>query len=81
VNFVARCVERALDMYLNALEEPEMLTLAEASEITPYSQEYLSLIARKGLLGAYRQGRNWVVSKRELDRYLVSVRKERAQKK
>ena len=81
VNFVARCVERALDMYLDALEEPEMLTLAEASEITPYSQEYLSLIARKGLLGAYKQGRNWVVSKRELDRYLVSVRKERAQKK
>jgi Fic family protein len=78
VNFVARCVERALDMYLDALEEPEILTLAEASEITPYSQEYLSLIARKGLLGAYKQGRNWVVSRRELDRYLASVRREHA---
>ena len=75
VNFIARCVERALDMYLDALEEPEILTLAEASQITPYSQEYLSLIARKGLLGAYKQGRKWVVSKRELDRYLASVRK------
>jgi len=78
VNFVARCVERALDMYLDALEEPEILTLAEASQITPYSQEYLSLMARKGLLGTFKQGRNWVVSRRELDRYLVSVRKERA---
>jgi len=75
VNFVARCVERALDMYLDALEEPEILTLAEASEIAPYSQEYLSLMARKGLLGAFKQGRNWVVSRRELDRYLTSVRK------
>jgi Fic family protein len=75
VNFVARCVERALDMYLDALEEPEILTLAEASEVTPYSQEYLSLMARKGLLGAFKQGRNWVVSRRELDRYLASVRK------
>ena len=75
VNFIARCVERALDMYLDTLEEPEILTLAEASQITPYSQEYLSLIARKGLLGAYKQGRRWVVSRRELDRYLASVRK------
>jgi Fic family protein len=75
VNFIARCVERALDMYLDALEEPEILTLAEASKITLYSQEYLSLIARKGVLGAFKQGRNWVVSKRELDRYIESVRK------
>ena len=80
VNFIARCVERALDTYLDALEEPKILTLAEASQITPYSQEYLSLIARKGLLGAYKQGRKWVVSRRELDRYLASVRKGRAHK-
>ena len=58
-------------MYLNALEEPEILTLAEASQITPYSQEYLSLMARKGMLGAFKQGRNWVVSRQELDRYLA----------
>jgi Fic family protein len=75
VNFIARCVERALDMYLNSLEEPEILTLAEASKITPYSQEYLSLLARKGVLGAFKQGRNWVISKRELERYIESVRK------
>jgi len=81
VNFIARCAERALDMYLDALEEPEILTLAEASQITPYSQEYLSLIARKGLLGAYKQGRKWVVSKRELDRYLASVKKRANAKK
>ncbi len=76
VNFVARCVERSLDMYLDALEEPEILTLAEASKNTPYSQEYLSLLARKGALGAYKQGRNWVITKRNLDRYLKSVGKQ-----
>jgi Fic family protein len=81
VNFIARCVEKTLDTYLNALEEPEILTLAEASKITPYSQEYLSLLARKGLLGAFKQGRNWVVSKPELDRYLASVRKNHLPKK
>lgn len=75
VNFVARCVERSLDMYLNALEEPEILSLAEASRLTPYSQEYLSLLARKGVLGAFKQGRNWMITKRDLYRYLKSRRK------
>jgi Fic family protein len=75
VNFAARCVERTIDLYLEAIEEPEILTLAEASKITPYSQEYLSLLARKGVLGAFKQGRNWVVTKADLDRYLGSARR------
>lgn len=75
VNFAARCVERTIDLYLEAIEEPEILTLAEASKITPYSQEYLSLLARKGVLGAFKQGRNWVVTKTDLDRYLRSARR------
>lgn len=77
VNFVAMCVEGALGMYLNSVEEPEILALAEASKITPYSQEYLSLLARKGLLGAYKQGRNWVVTKGDMDKYLQSVNKSK----
>jgi Fic family protein len=77
VNFIAQCVEAALDMYLNSVEEPETLTLAEASRIAPYSQEYLSLLARKGILGAHKQGRNWVITKRDLDKYLESVTKSR----
>lgn len=75
VNFTARCVEKALDMYLNALEEPEILTLAEASKFTPYSQEYLSLLARKGAIGAFKQGRNWMITRTDLNRYLKSVAK------
>lgn len=75
VNFIARCAERTLDLYLEAIEELEILTLAEASKITPYSQEYLSLLARKGVLGAFKQGRNWVVTKSDLDRYLRSARR------
>jgi len=75
VNFVARCVEKSLDMYLNALEEPKILTLTEASELTHYSQEYLSLLARKGAIGAFKRGRNWMITKRDLDRYLKTRRK------
>jgi len=75
VNFIARCVEKSLDDYLEALEEPKILTLSEASKMTLYSQEYLSLLARKGALGAHKQGRNWVISKKDLDKYLISVGK------
>jgi len=76
VNFIARCVEWSLDMYLDALDEPKVFSLAEASKITPYSQEYLSLLARNGALGAYKKGRKWFVTKKELDRYLRSVNKQ-----
>ena len=73
VNFIAMSVERALDIYLQAVEEPELLTLAEASELVPYSQEYLSLLARKGALGAFKKGRNWYISRENLEKYVQSV--------
>jgi Fic family protein len=70
-NFIAQCVERSLDIYLLAFEkDAEILTLAEASKLTPYTQEYLSLLARKGSLGAFKLRRNWVVTKKALNDYL-----------
>jgi excisionase family DNA binding protein len=73
VNFIARSVERSLDIYLHALEEPKKLSLAEASKYTPYSQEYLSLLARKGAIGAFKLGRNWYITRDELERYVKSI--------
>jgi Fic family protein len=70
-NFVANCVERSLNIYLLAFEkEAEILTLAEASKLTPYTQEYLSLLARKGNIGAFKLRRNWVITKKALEEYL-----------
>jgi len=70
-NFVANCVERSLDIYLLTFEkEAEILTLAEASKLTPYTQEYLSLLARKGNIGAFKLRRNWVITKKALNEYL-----------
>jgi len=70
-NFVANSVERSLDIYLLTFEkEAEILTLAEASKLTPYTQEYLSLLARKGNIGAFKLRRNWVITKKALNEYL-----------
>lgn len=73
VNFIAASVEHALDVYLHAIEEPEILTLAEAGKISPYTQGYLSLLARRGLIGAFKRGRNWVITREDLERYVKSV--------
>ena len=83
VNFVGRAVERSLTLYIEACTpqtaplpvEDEWLPLREAAELTPYSQEYLSLLARTGKLEAIKRGRNWVTTRQALERYLESVGK------
>ena len=81
VNFVGRAVEASLTMYLEAclpqitapLPEDEWIRLAEAVEGTPYSQEYLSLLARKGRLEAIKRGRIWYTTRRAVAAYQQSV--------
>jgi excisionase family DNA binding protein len=72
-NFVAKAVERSLDIYLDSLgtSAKEYLTLAEAAKLSRngYSQEYLSLLARTGKIGAVKFGRNWKITKEALEEY------------
>ncbi len=73
-DFMGRNVERSLDLYLDAFKGgSEYISLAEAAKGTPYSQEYLSLLARRGKIEAIKMGRNWVIKKEAIQRY----RKER----
>src|SRR3989338_11327334 len=48
----------------------EYITLAEAVSGSPYSQEYLSLLARKGKLFSKKIGRNWYTTREALRDYL-----------
>lgn len=48
----------------------ELLSLKDASEFTPYSADYLNLLARKGKLRARKIGRDWLVTKPDLFEYL-----------
>lgn len=83
INFVGRAVEHALTVCLEALTpregppapEDEYIPLSEAAEGTPYSRDYLSLLARKGRLEAIKRGRNWVTTRRAVEAYLRSVGK------
>lgn len=82
-NFVGRAVERSLTLFLEACTpqttrpsvDEEWLPLREAAKLTPYSQEYLSLLARTGKLEAMKNGRNWMTTWQALETYLHSVGK------
>jgi Fic family protein len=81
VNFVARAVERSLTLYVEActpqdapsLPDEEWLPLREAARTSPYSQEYLSLLARRGRLEAVKRGRVWYTTGRAVEEYRRSL--------
>jgi Fic family protein len=82
VNLVGRAVERSLNLYLDAVttskhrtrQESEWISLHDAARGTPYSQEYLSLLARLGRLEAKKIGRVWHTTRRAVEAYRNSVK-------
>jgi excisionase family DNA binding protein len=81
VNFIARCIEQSLDLYLLAVEPTKkgnhLLNLSEAAKLTQYSQEYLSLLARQGKIAAVKIGSNWQVTQDALNEYLSGLPKKK----
>jgi len=74
-NFIGRAIERSLILYLNSIEpdqkaEKMFISLKEASQYCDYSQEYLSLLARKGNLAAVKINRNWMTTKEAIEEYV-----------
>lgn len=81
VNFIGRAVEQSLNLYLEACTpqtlpptvQDEWISLREATAGTPYSQEYLSLLARSGRIEAIKRGRVWYTTRRAVKAYRDSV--------
>ncbi|VVB54840.1 Fic/DOC family protein [uncultured archaeon] len=70
-NFIAKAMDESLTMYLSIYGGiDELLPLKELAKGTPYSQEYLSLRARQGILDAVKTGKAWYSSKRAVEEYL-----------
>jgi len=80
-NFVGRAVENSINLYLEACKpvikspqpEEEWIPLRDACVDTPYSQEYLSLLARLGRIEATKRGRNWYTTRQAIKAYLSSL--------
>ena len=85
VNFVGRAVERSLQLYVSATQpqtrapakQDEWLPLRETAQGTPYSHEYLSLLARLGRLRAIKRGRVWHTSHAAIAEYRRSLKADK----
>jgi Fic family protein len=70
-NFIAKAVDESLTVYLSIFGGvDELLPLKEFAGDTAYSQEYLSLRARQGVLDAVKVGRVWYSTKRAVREYV-----------
>lgn len=71
-NFIAKAVDESLTVYLSVYGGyDELIPLGVIAQNTPYSQEYLSLRARQGVLDAVKIKKTWHTSRRALDKYLA----------
>lgn len=82
VDFIARAVERSLDIYLSVLapatsRDQKYLLLSEVAKSTPYSEKYLNLLARQGKIDAHKDGRNWLVSLESVNKYIKNRQRQR----
>ncbi|MBF0330246.1 MAG: Fic family protein [Nitrospirae bacterium] len=82
VLFIAQAVQRSLDIYLRALtpsqkKKEQFVSLAELAKDSRFSEKYLNLLARSGRLEAHKEGRNWLSSKKALQKYLDSRERKR----
>ncbi len=70
--FVARSLERTFGLYIEVIPElkSKFLTLAEAEKTSPYSKDYLGVMARRGVIPAFKLKRNWIILKNDLDEYV-----------
>ena len=78
---MCQALERSLNIYINALPDSEA-DYTEISNIVkepevPYGQEYISLLARQGKIDAYKEGRNWLTSKKAVLAYIENRQRKR----
>jgi hypothetical protein len=70
---MAQACERSLDIYLSNLEGTAedyvpLNQLAMEDEV-PYGEEYLGLLARRGKIDAYKEGKIWYSTKEAIAAY------------
>lgn len=79
VDFIAQAIDSALLLYLNSLmrttKETELLHLNELAKEFSSSQEYLSLLARRGIISAVKINGVWNATREEIKKYFDSVKK------
>jgi Fic family protein len=78
---VMQALERSLDIYLsnlnNTYDDYQSITDIVSEPGFPYGQEYISLLARRGKIDAFKEGRNWLTSKDAVWQYMELRKRKR----
>lgn len=78
---MCQAIERTLNIYLSILpdNDAEYQPIADIVNEpgSPYGQEYISLLARQGKIDAYKEGRNWVTTKKAIEDYMQNRKRKR----
>lgn len=81
IRMMLLATERSLDLYLAVLEDrtDDFLPLQQLVEEpgVPYGADYLGLMARRGKLAAYKEGKTWYSSKSAVQAYINTRERER----
>lgn len=71
---ILQALERSLNIYLGSLnntyDDYQSISTIVEEEKLPYGQEYISLLARKGKIDAFKEGRNWLTTKEAVLDYI-----------
>jgi hypothetical protein len=81
VLLIAQALERTLNIYLEATSEEgtgfDTISNIVNEASVPYGQEYISLLARQGKIDAYKEGKNWLTTKKAINDYIANRKRER----
>jgi Fic family protein len=79
---VIQAAERSLDIYVSSLDNTLDDYLPISSIVSepdvPYGQEYISLLARKGKIDAFKEGKDWLTTKIAVKEYIAGRKRKRA---
>ncbi len=79
---VLQAAERTLDIYLGTVtshayaDYKPIVDIVKEADI-PYSQEYVSLLARQGKIAALKEGRDWLTTKAAVEAYRLGRERKR----
>lgn len=78
---IMQALERSLDIYLSSLnntyEDYRPISNIVSEPEVPYGQEYVSLLARKGKIDAFKEGRDWLTTKAAVLDYISKRERNR----
>lgn len=78
---VLQALERSLDIYVgsfdNTYDNYQPISNIVEEIKAPYGQEYISLLARRGKIDAFKEGRNWLTTKEAVEDYIQNRKRKR----